>query len=150
MKDIAEVKANIFAYIFKLSNSLQIYMDRELAEDLLTSKQFFLMIVIHSFGREYPTFKQAADVSGSSYQNIKQIALKLEKHGYLEIRDDEDDKRAKRLVLTQKCREYWEKRNMSDITSINALFKEFNDDELKNLHSYILKLIEGIKRIEKK
>lgn len=150
MENIQEIKANIFAYIFKLSNSLQVYLDNELNDDGLTAKQFFLMIVIDSFGENYPTFKQTADVGGSSYQNVKQISMKLERNGYLKIEDDEDDKRAKRLILTNKSRNYWQSRDLDDVKSLNLLFEDFNNEELNNFFKYLIKLIEGVKRIEAK
>jgi len=47
-----------------------------LVPDGLTSKQMFLMIVIDSVGKTNPTFKDAAERSGRSYQNIKPIGVR--------------------------------------------------------------------------
>lgn len=147
MEDISRVKANIFAYIFKLSNTLQVYLDKELEHDGITAKQFFLMIAVNSFGSNYPTYKQVADISSSSYQNVKQIALKLEKNGYLNITNDINDKRAKRIILTKQSIDYWHKRDFEDIESMNILFQDFKDEEVLDLFAYINRLIDGIKRL---
>ncbi len=74
-----DYEKEIFGMLFKTSNSLQAYLDQLLSKDQLTAKQMFLMIVINTFGDRYPTLKDVASKSSSSYQNVKQLALKLEK-----------------------------------------------------------------------
>ena len=76
-EDRISAEKDIFAHIFKVANTLQTFLDRALYADKITAKQFFLMIVIGSFGPEGPTMKMAAEKGGSSYQNVKQLALKL-------------------------------------------------------------------------
>lgn len=142
--DMIMLQSNIFAHIFKLSNMLQVYLDGTLKEDKLTSKQMFLMIVIDSFGDSYPTFKEAADRSGSSYQNIKQLALKLEKNGYVEIKEDSKDRRAKRLILTTHAKVYWENRGLKDNESMEQLFGAFSLEELTQFFDYINRIEDGI------
>lgn len=144
-----QYQTGIFAHLFRVSNNLQTFLDRELKDHGLTAKQFFLMIVIDSFGSTKPSFRQAADRSGSSYQNVKQIALKLENSGYLKIMDDEFDKRTKRLHLTQFAKDYWSKRDDKDIKSLNLLFKSFTLDDLKTFISLIHRLGDGITSLEK-
>lgn len=148
MKERMEHQRNIFAQIFRLSNSLQVYLDTMLKEDQLTSKQMFLMIVIGSFGTSAPTFREAAERSGSSYQNIKQIALKLEKNGYVSIVEDAQDRRAKRLLLSDHAKLYWDKRGASDVASMEKLFEAFTIEELAQFDSYILRLQQGINKLD--
>lgn len=147
MENKNQLHDGIFAHIFKLSNMLQVYLDRTLIENGLTSKQMFLMIVIDSFGKANPTFKEAAERSGSSYQNIKQIALKLEKQDYVTIISDPKDKRAKRLVLTDRAKEYWKKRDLSDVAAMDKLFKRFDQKELEKFFDYINRLLNGIEEL---
>jgi len=142
-----QLQNDIFAYVFKLSNTLQVYLDRSLAEEGLTSKQMFLMIVIDSFGEANPTFKEAAERSGSSYQNIKQIALKLEKQDYVTIISDLKDKRAKRLSLTDKAKAYWKKRDLSDVDEMDKLFKKFEQNELEKFFDYMNRFLNGIEEL---
>ncbi|GKX31869.1 MarR family transcriptional regulator [Vallitalea longa] len=150
MKNKNQLQNNIFSYIFKLSNTLQVYLDKTLVEDDLTSKQLFLMIVIDSFGTANPTFKEAADRAGNSYQNIKQIALKLEKKDYVKIIRDPKDRRAKRLILTDKARAYWKNRDLSDIEEMNILFKRFDQQELEQFFNYMERLFNGIIKLSTK
>lgn len=139
---------NIFAQVFKLSNILQVYLDNMLIEDQLTSKQMLLMIVIGSFGSSAPTFKEAAERSGSSYQNVKQLALKLEKNGYVSIIDDVQDKRAKRLLLTEQAMIYWNIREERDVASMEKLFQTFTLEELAQFDDYIIRLQEAIIKLD--
>ena len=144
MNERMDHQRNIFAQVFKLSNILQVYLDNTLKEDQLTSKQMLLMIVIGSFGTSEPTFKEAAERSGSSYQNVKQLALKLEKNGYVSIAVDDQDKRAKRLLLTEQAMIYWNNREERDVASMEKLFQTFTLEELAQFDDYIIRLQEAI------
>lgn len=139
----------IFTHVFRLSNILQVYLDNELKEDKITSKQMLFMIVVGSFIDQAPSFKEAAIRSGSSYQNVKQLALKLEKNGYVHISNDPIDKRAKRIHLTDKAMKYWNNREDKDTESIDKLFETFSLDELANFEDYIIRLQESIDRLDK-
>jgi len=147
MENKTQLQNDIFAYVFKLSNTLQVYLDRSLIDDGLTSKQMFLMMVIDSFGEANPTFKEAAQRSGSSYQNIKQIALKLEKKDYVAINSDPEDKRAKRLCLTDKAKAYWKNRDQSDVDGMDKLFKRFEQNELEKFFDYMNRFLNGIEEL---
>lgn len=144
MNEKLEYQKNIFAHIFKVSNALQVVLDRGLSEDGLTAKQLFLMIVISSFEGVHPTYKEAADRGGSSYQNVKQLALKLEKQGYVNIIPDPNDGRARRLVMTEKAVTYWSKRDLGDLASMTTLFNGFDLEELKNFMDYLRRFEKGI------
>ena len=50
----------------------------------ITWKQFFAIICIN-LCRESPTINELSEVMGSSHQNVKQILLKLEKKGFVEM-----------------------------------------------------------------
>ena len=52
----------------------------------ITWKQFFAIICIR-LCREAPTLNDLSEVMGSSHQNVKQILLKLEKKGLIEVRN---------------------------------------------------------------
>lgn len=144
-----DYQKNIFAHIFKVSNALQVVLDRGLSEDGLTAKQLFLMIVISSFGEASPTFKEAADKGGTSYQNVKQLALKLEKQGFVEILADPKDARARRLVMTEKASAYWSRRDSGDIASMTTLFSGFELGELKNFMDYLSRFEKGIESMRR-
>lgn len=137
----------IFGMLFKTSNSLQVYLDNLLKNDQLTAKQMFLMIVINTFGESYPTLKAVADKSSSSYQNVKQLALKLEKEGFVEILQDAEDKRKKRLRLTDKAQAYWADRNRSDQLEMDKLFSGCETGDLAMFLKVMYQLQENIDKM---
>lgn len=137
----------IFGMLFKTSNSLQVYLDTLLKKDQLTAKQMFLMIVINTFGESFPTLKEVADKSSSSYQNVKQLALKLERGGYVEILQDAEDKRKKRLRLTDKAQAYWKDRNESDQQEMDKLFSGCETSDLAQFLKVMYQLQENIEKM---
>ena len=138
--DRIDYEREIFARMFRSANALQVYLDRLMNKDGLTAKQMFLMIAVDSFGQAYPTFKDVAKQSGSSYQNVKQIAIKLEEKGYLKIATDEKDARARRLILTPKAYRYWADRDEEDLERMNQMFTDYNMKELENFLFYLTKM----------
>ncbi|WP_422485872.1 MarR family winged helix-turn-helix transcriptional regulator [Gudongella sp. DL1XJH-153] len=127
-----EITGELLARFFQLSNKLQTYLDQQLKEDQLTTKQMFLMIVIGSFDSD-PGFSEISDRFGTSRQNVKQIALKLEKNGYVEIYTDEKDSRFKRIRFTNKATDYWKKRDEMDMLMLNKLFGSESIEQMKQL-----------------
>ncbi len=127
--DRLKIESDVIARFFQLSNKLQTTLDQGLKRDGLTIKQFFLMIVVDSFDHE-PGFSEISERFGTSRQNVKQLALKLSKHGYVSIETDPQDARFKRLALTQKAKAFWEKRDPHDQTMLNKIFQTVPTDEL--------------------
>ncbi|WP_040951913.1 MarR family winged helix-turn-helix transcriptional regulator, partial [Gorillibacterium massiliense] len=84
--DTFEHQKEIFGGLFVLANKLQAIGDRELGE--ITTKQWFLMMMIEQWGEEPPTLSELAKEMGSSRQNLKQLALKLQEKGFLSIEKD--------------------------------------------------------------
>lgn len=144
--EITNYKRNVFAQVFQLSNALQIYLDRQLALDELTSKQFFLMIVIASFNNEPPTLNEVSQVAGSSHQNVKQLAMKLQKNGFVEFNEDEQDRRILRLSLTKKAERYWKQRDEGDAKQLEDIFKDLSYEEITHMHTGMTKLFNNIKK----
>lgn len=73
-----------------LSNRFQTVADKCFKD--ISWKQCFALICIKML--EYaPTINELSSVLGSSHQNVKQILLKLQKAGYIEFVQDDNDKR---------------------------------------------------------
>jgi Transcriptional regulators len=87
---------------FFWSNKFQVIGDQYLGREGITTKQWFLTAMISQFGDKAPTLSEVGELMGSSRQNVKQLALKLEEKGFLTIEKDEQDSRALRLRLTEK------------------------------------------------
>lgn len=137
----------IFVNLFQIANSLQTFLDQYLKVDNLTAKQFLLMIEIGTFGPEGGLLKDVAERSESSHQNVKQIAMKLEKNGYITITKDPEDKRAKRLTLTEKAMEYWQSRFDEDQRMLSMLFEVVPEDNLGVVAKELIAIKENIKKM---
>jgi DNA-binding MarR family transcriptional regulator len=89
--------------VFVVAQHLDRLGDVVLAPLGLTTKQWLLLAVVErAFGGRHPTLTEAAAVYGSSRQNVKAIAHGLEAAGYLRIVRDAADRRALRLVPTER------------------------------------------------
>lgn len=118
----------IFGTIFILANKLQVLGDRIL--DGMTMKQWLLTALISQFRDGPPTLGEVSELMGSSHQNVKQIALKLQEKGFLRIEKDGVDSRALRLILTEKSDVYWKVREVEDMTFLRELFADLTEEEL--------------------
>lgn len=138
----------IFASLFQVANGLQTFLDQYLKADQLTGKQFMLMIEIGSLGPEGGLLTEVAKRSDSSHQNVKQIALKLQKNGYITMEKDLQDRRAIRLKLTAKAADYWQKRSLEDVKMLNALFMNTSSEHLEIMAKEMLHLKENIRQMD--
>lgn len=96
-------RPELYWALFVLVQHLSRRMDARLATLGLTSRQWLLLAVIQRwFPDRSPTLTEAAERYGTSRQNVKQIALGLERRGWLSVEADALDGRATRLVLTDR------------------------------------------------
>lgn len=137
----------IFGSLFLLANKLQVIGDQYLGKDDMTTKQWFLTVMISQFRDNPPTLSEVAELMGSSRQNVKQLALKLEEKEFLRIEKDEQDARALRLKLTEKSQVFWEKRENQDNQFIIELFSSFNEEEINTMANCFGKLVEKIEKM---
>lgn len=140
----------IYGSIFFFANRLQVVMDRFLREQGITSKQWFLTVTIQEFFKEPPTLNEVSRAMGSSYQNVKQLALKLEEKGFLKIEKDSKDKRVLRLKLTQESQIFWESREDESKNFLLGFFKDLSQEELNYMYSGFEKLGRNLERLDEK
>jgi len=76
-EDLLPDKQYIFGALLIISNRLDTLLERELKCFGVTSKQWYLSMIIDTLFDNPPTLKEAAKEMGSSHQNVKQVALKL-------------------------------------------------------------------------
>lgn len=98
-----------FGALLVAATKLDTQLDKVLKKHDLTSKQWFLLVILDSMFEHPPTLKQLAEEMGSSYQNVKQVALKLEAKGLISIEKDPKDARALRIIATPESKAIWEK-----------------------------------------
>ena len=134
----------IFGNLFYLANKFQAIMDKDFARHGLTTKQWFLMAVLGEFFDSPPTLKMLAKRMGSSHQNVKQIALKLESKGFIKLSKDSEDKRAVRVEMTEFCDAYWTNRAEGDLEFFKNLFETFEEAEVHQLFELLDKLTRAV------
>lgn len=134
----------IFGNIFLLANKLQVKGDQFLAQDDMTLRQWFLTVMILRFKDKHPTLGEVSELMGSSHQNVKQLALKLQEKEFLKIEKDPLDGRAIRLKLTQKSREYWKAREEEGNQFIKDLFQDLTEEEINVLCKSYVKIFDRI------
>ncbi|MEW9095449.1 MAG: MarR family transcriptional regulator [Clostridiaceae bacterium] len=136
----------IFASIFILQNRLQTVFDR--ADPHITLKQFMLLVMIrHS--PEKQTFTYFGELLGSSRQNIKKLALSLEKKGFVIIQPSPTDKRSMTITMTKEAEEYFEKISTLHNLKLENLFNHYSDEEIHLFYSLITRLYNGLDNDEK-
>lgn len=146
--ELMDMKKYIFGTIFLIANKLQAIGDQFLGEDM-TTKQWLLSVVLSQAGDKPPTLSRVAEMMGSSRQNVKQLALKLEEKEFLKIEKDEQDARILRLKLTEKSRVFWEERQEKDNQFVADLFMDFTEEEIDIVYGGIRKLIRKVIGMEK-
>ena len=102
----------------------------------ITWKQFFAVICIN-LCKEPPTLNELSDVMGSSHQNVKQILLKLEKKGFVELVTDEKDRRKQRIHVTDACRDFLEKNDNNGQQSQYIIGRIFDGVDEASLNATI-------------
>ena len=107
----------LFRLVLSISAELRRRLDRRLAADGLTTQQAMLLHVVEA-QTSPPRLTQLASMLAMSHQNVKQIAIALERKGFLEISTDPDDSRVRRLHVTSHHRRFWRRRNPADRTSV--------------------------------
>jgi DNA-binding MarR family transcriptional regulator len=139
-----EKEKYIYGSLFLIGNKLQVLGDTYLKASGITSKQWLLTVMLAYNKDKNPTLTEMAEFLGSSRQNVKQLALKLEEKGFLRIERDSKDSRILRLKNTEKSQEFWESRQTEDIQFIVELFKTLTLDEVDSLASSLDKLFNRI------
>lgn len=139
-----EKEKYIYGSLFLVGNKLQVLGDNYLRSSGITTKQWLLTVMLAYNKDKNPTLTEMAEFIGSSRQNVKQLALKLEEKGFIRIEKDSKDSRILRLINTEKNQEFWESRNSEDIKFIIELFKTLTLDEIDSLVSSLDKLFSKI------
>ncbi len=126
-------------------NRFQAVADRTMKE--ISWTQFFAIICINMC-KEYPTVKDLAEIMGSSHQNVKQILLKLEKKGFINISADKKDKRKQRIRLTEYCREFCTKNEEMTSDIIKKMFMGISQEQLQVTIQTIIQIEDHLKEIK--
>ncbi len=143
-----EDKQYIFGALFTVANRMDTLLERELKEFGITTKQWFLSIIIDSLFEEPPTMKEAARESGSSHQNVKQVALKLQEKGLVSLEKDKKDSRVTRLKMTEQSNMFWEKTQPRAIEFTEDIFRDIDQNDLASARTVLQKIFYNLSERE--
>jgi DNA-binding MarR family transcriptional regulator len=142
-----ESKYILFAHIFMLSNKLQTIGDSFFKE--VSTKQWFVLLVLNVMKEYSPTLNELSEVVGSSHQNVKQLVLKLEQKGYVELSKDETDQRRLRIKTTPKCLAFADAYEKKSEAFMENLFAGQQKEELDITVKVLATMKESLERMEK-
>lgn len=121
------------------SQRLRYLLDQRLRDEGLTMQQGFLLSFVRA--HRNPTLGEAARSLATSHQNAKQIALAVARKGLIRIVDDDNDRRARRLIATKTGQRGWHRRNADDFAAIGQWFDALSRSEQRKLAAMLIKLI---------
>ncbi|MDF2821165.1 MAG: transcriptional regulator, MarR family [Clostridiales bacterium] len=136
----------IFGAIFLYATKLQTLGDR--FDEMVSMKQWLLMVMAGQFENHKPTLTELGKIMGCSRQNVKKIAVPLERKGFLELIKDEKDARTLCVSLTEKCYEYFKKREKLEDKFLDILYENTNENEIDNFFNSMVKMNSGIEAVE--
>lgn len=137
----------IFSSLFILGNRLQTIFDERIPD--ITLKQFMLLSLIRQTDTQM-TFTQLGNMMGCSRQNVKKIAVVLERNGYVAIKRNKEDVRAATIVPTPKMHEFFNTIFVNYQKELTYVFEHYSNEELQQLFQLFMRLYEGVEHLEKR
>lgn len=135
-----EMEKYILVILFLIQQRWSYTIGKEFQKDQITTKQWLMLIMVGNVFDHDPSMQDVADAMSITHQNVKQLATRLEKTGFLKIERDPKNKRILRLKLTEKSFEYWQSREEEHAKSIATYFNGLEDEEIETLFKLIGKL----------
>lgn len=137
----------IISRLFLLANKTRIIGDRVLSGEM-TIRQWLLTAAIVQLKDTPPTLGEAARLMGSSHQNVKQLAVKLQEKGFMVLEKYGKDCRETRLRLTEKNYSFWERSQSYIRELLDEIFHDFSEAELDSICQCFARLYESIRKKE--
>jgi DNA-binding MarR family transcriptional regulator len=132
-------RVRLFRLLLATAARMRAALDRELASSGITTQQAALLQCVQA-QPEAPTMGAVAIAMSMTHQNVKQIAMALQRKGFLDIAVDAADRRARRLVLTAHHHRFWSQRNPQDFSLVEGLTTELGDAEVQTLVGILTRL----------
>nr|WP_319473512.1 MarR family transcriptional regulator [uncultured Sphaerochaeta sp.] len=141
-----EMKAYVFGSLFLVANRLQVLGDS--IDEQVTTKQWLLLAVLLSCENQECSLTELSRRTGSSRQNVKKMALILEKRGFLELARSLEDKRAVVVKPTQSCISHLKSREGAEQAFVDAFFLGFDHEMLSVMQKSIGQWMKNLGRME--
>lgn len=136
----------IFASLFILGNRLQTSFDK--VDPVITVKQFMVLIMVKQVPEKTLDLTSCGELLGCSRQNIKKLAVALEKKELITISRNKKDRRRTDLYLTEKGESYFQLVAKLHDEALHSIFEGYSDDELTNFFIILMKLYSGVENLE--
>jgi DNA-binding MarR family transcriptional regulator len=138
----------VFGSVLTIANRMDTLLERELKEFDVTAKQWLLTAVVDNSFYNPPTIKEVAREMGSSHQNVKQVALKLEQKGLLVFEKDKKDARVTRIKLTDQIYEFSQLTQSKATIFTQALFKGIEKDDMAKARTVLQKMLSNLSEMD--
>lgn len=137
----------IFSSLFILTNRLQTLFDQHIPD--VSLKQFMLLSLIRQSEKEL-TLSQLGTLLGCSRQNVKKIALVLEKKKFITIESNPKDPRALCIHPTEQVEDFFRNDFALYQKELSWLFEDCTEEEISQLFFLLSRLYEGIENLDRK
>lgn len=134
----------IFSSIFVLQNRMQTVGEK--IQTQISMKQW-LLLAMAEHCPEPRILTNLGNLMGCSRQNVKKLALALEKQGFVRLLLGSNN--SVRIELTEKVNDYAREIAERHEQTLQILFADFSEEEIEQLFHLYAKLYAGIERVEK-
>lgn len=142
--DTLHREQGIFSSIFVLQNRMQTAGEKLQTE--ITMKQWLLLAMTECCP-EPRTLTNVGNLMGCSRQNVKKLALALEKKGFVRLLSSSNNSVI--IELTGEVERYAEEIGERQWKALDLLFADFSEKEIEQLFYLYSKLYAGMERVEK-
>lgn len=133
----------LFSSIFIIQNRMQTAGEK--IQTQISMKQWLLLAMAGSCP-EPRTLTNLGTLMGCSRQNVKKLALALEKQGYVDLILGSNN--SVQIEFTEKAAEYDKEMEERHAKTLHLLFKDFSEEEIDQMFHLYSKLYAGIERVE--
>ena len=133
----------IFSSIFVLQNRMQTAGEK--LQTKISMKQW-LLLAMTACCPEPRTLTNIGNLMGCSRQNVKKLALALEKKGFVHLQLSSNN--SVLVELTEDVQRYAEEIGERQMKALSLLFADFSEEEIGQLFFLYSKLYTGLERVE--
>lgn len=137
-----------FGIIFNVANLCQSVLDQHLAPYDITTKQWYLSVIVNALFTSPPQISEVAKVMNTSHQNVKVIADKLEKKGHLHFLQDESDQRKVRLRMTEQSMAFWQQLTPQSEAAMTSIFEGIEPNQLNMFCETLTIMLDNLDRMK--
>lgn len=133
----------IFSSIFVLQNRMQTAGEKLQTE--ISMKQWLLLAMTECCQKPR-TLTNIGNLMGCSRQNVKKLALALEKKGFVHLQLSNSN--SVLVELTEEVQRYTKEIGERQMKALSLLFSDFSEEEIEQLFFLYSKLYTGLERVE--